>query len=125
MQSYTLSFCKFLRVKNYNHILLCFPHAADPPKIDTHPEGINAIVGQSVTFTIQPTGTEPLNYQWECKIGGESGGWQSCDVKRFPGANTSILTIPRVKKSNEGSYRCTISNCAGREISQCTTLTVG
>ena len=48
-----------------------------------------------------------------------------CDVESFPGANSSTLTIPSVHKSNEGSYRCTVSNCAGSETSESATLTVG
>ena len=99
---------------------------ADPPRIVTHPHGVkNAIPEKPVTFSVQATGTEPLNYQWECKIGDGSGGWQLCDVESFAGANSSTLTIPSVQKSNEGSYRCTISNCAGSETSQCATLIVG
>ena len=100
--------------------------AADPPRITTHPRGIkDTVPGNLVEFTIQATGTEPLNYQWERKIGGGSGEWQSCDVESFRGANSSTLTIPSVQKSNEGSYRCIVSNCAGSETSQCATLTVG
>ena len=94
--------------------------AADPPRITTHPRGIkDAVPGNPVTFTIQATGTEPLNYQWERKIGDAN------DVERIPGANSSTLTISSVQKSNEGSYHCTVSNCAGSETSQCATLTVG
>ena len=75
-----------------------------------------------MTFSIQATGTEPLNYQWECKIGDGSGEWQSRDVESFRGANSSTLTIPSVQKSNEGSYCCIVSNCAGSETSQCATV---
>ena len=70
-------------------------------------------------FTIQVTGTEPLNYQWECKIGDGN------DVERIPGANSSTLTIPSVQKSDKGTYHCAVSNCAGSETSECVTLTVG
>ena len=93
---------------------------ANPPRITTHPHVIkDAVTGNRVAFTIQATGTEPLNYQWEREIGGGN------DVKRISGANSSTLIIPRVQKSNEGSYRCTVSNCAGSETSQYATLTVG
>ena len=94
--------------------------AADPPRITTHPRKIEyTLPGNLVTFTIQATGTEPLNYQWERKIGDAN------NVKRIPRANSSTLTISSVQKSNEGSYHCTVSNCAGSETSQCATLTVG
>ena len=99
-------------------------HAADFPRITTHPEGINAVSDKPVTFTIQATGTQPLNYQWEHKIEG-SGEWQLCDVESFPGANSATLTIPSVQESDEGSYHCTVSNCAGSATSECAILTVG
>ena len=101
-------------------------HAADPPRITFHPQELkDAIPGKCITLTVEATGTEPLSYQWKLQRGEGSEGWQFCDVERFPGANSSTLTIPKVKKSNEGSYRCTVSNCAGSETSQCATLTAG
>ena len=100
------------------HVAFGF-HAADPPRITTQPRGKkDAVPGNLVVFTIQATGTEPLNYQWERKIDGN-------DVERIAGANSSTLTIPRVQKSDEGSYRCTVSNCAGSATSQCAILTLG
>ena len=48
-----------------------------------------------------------------------------CDVEKLPGAKSSTLTVPSVQKSNEGSYHCTVSNCAGSETSECAMLTIG
>ena len=102
-----------------------FLHAAQPPIITTHPQQLHdAVPGETVTFTIQVTGGEPLSYQWQHKTGDESGEWESRDMERFPGANSSTLIIPSVQKSNEGGYRCTVSNRAGSETSQCATLTL-
>ena len=43
-------------------------HAARPPKITAHPEeSKDAVPGETLAFTIQASGTEPLNYQWEIK----------------------------------------------------------
>ena len=101
-------------------------HAADPPRITVHPQELkDAIPGKCITLTVEATGTAPLSYQWKLQCGEGSGEWQFCDVKRFPGAKSSTLIIPSMQKSNEGSYRCTVSNCAGSETSQCATLTVG
>ena len=47
----------------------------------------------------------------------EEGGsekWQPCDAEWSDGAT---LTIPSLQKSNEGSYRCVVSNCVGNVIS--------
>ena len=99
---------------------------ADPPRITTQPEGLkNIVAGKPASFTVLVTGSEPLSYQWQHKPRGGSERWQDCDVKRFPGADSSTLTIPSVRKSNEGSYHCTVSNCAGSETSDSATLTLG
>ena len=81
-----------------------------------------------MTFTVRTIGTEPLGYQWQWKPAGEgssSGEWQQCDAQRFPGADSSTLTISSMQKSNEGSFRCAISNCAGSETSKPAKLSVG
>ena len=100
----------------------------DPPKVTDHPKSLkDAVPDKPVTFTIQATGTEPLHYQWQWKLktGDGNKGWLPCDVERFPGANSSTMTIRSVQKSNEGSYCCTVSNNAGSETTECATLTVG
>ena len=105
-----------------------FLHVADPPTITQHPEELNGVVpGKPVTFTVQATGTEPLSYQWQWKPAGEGSRkeWQECNLKRFPGANSSMLTLPSVQQSNEGSYCCTISNPVGSQTSKPALLSVG
>ena len=73
-------------------------------------------------FTVEASGIEPLNYKWEWKPA-ESKEWQQlCDTQEF---NSATLTIPSVQKSNEGSYRCVISNDAGSETSKPAELSVG
>ena len=73
--------------------------------------------GQFLKFTIQAIGTKPLSYQWQWKP-----AWQPCDAEW---CDSSTLTIPSVQKSNEGSYRCVISNCAGTQTSNPAGLSVG
>ena len=73
-------------------------------------------------FSIEATGTEPLNYQWQHKKGWESAKWQLCDTNSSGGA---ILTISSVQKPNEGSYRCVVSNCAGSQTSEPAELSLG
>ena len=94
-------------------------HVAELPRIAIHPEdSIAAIPEKSVTFTVQATGTEPLNYHWEWNPAKEGGSeeWQPCSG--VEGYDTATLTIPSVQKSNEGMYRCVISNCAGSKPSK-------
>ena len=100
---------------------------AEPPRINSHPQDLkDAIQGELVMFTVVVNGTQPLNYQWEWKSAIDDGGWQSCNVERFPKwCAGATLTIPSVQKSNEGSYRCVISNCAGSQTSNPAELSVG
>ena len=101
-------------------------HLAKLPRITLQPQELkDAVPGKTVTFTVQATGTEPLSYQWELHTEDESGGWQLCDVERFPGANSSTLTIPRVQKSDEGSYHCVVSNIVDSQISEAVHLSIG
>ena len=91
----------------------------------------DAVPGKPVKFTTVATGTH-LSYQWEWKPPSEAGeesseneAWQPCNVERFPGADSSTMTIPTVQKSNEGSYHCVVSNCAGGQTSNPAELSVG
>ena len=110
-----------------SHLLpVFFLHAADPPSITSHPQDLkDAIPGKSAKFAIHVTGTEPLSYHWQWNPAEEEGGskeWQPCPAEWSDGAK---LTIPSVQKSNEGSYRCVISNCAGTQTSNSAKLSVG
>ena len=103
-----------------------FLYTAEPPRITTHPQKVkDAIPGNSAKFTVQATGTEPMNYNWQWKPaekGSVSREWKPCDEGRSDGA---ALTIPSLQKANEGSYRCVISNHAGTQISKAAQLSVG
>ena len=79
---------------------------------------------ESAKFTIQTSGTEPLNYHWQWKQTeeGRSDKWQECPSKWSDGAT---LTVPKVEESKEGSYRCVVSNDAGEQTSIPAKLTIG
>ena len=112
----------------FNFLFLFFAsvYVAEPPKINSHPQELKDVVtGEHVLFTTEATGTEPLNYQWEWKPAIDDDKWQLCDVKKLPGADSSTLSILSVYESNQGSYRCVISNCAGKETSNPAKLSVG
>ena len=99
-----------------------FSFYAGDPQVISHPHDV--VPGNPAMFTVEATGTEPLNYQWEWKPAIDYG-WRLCDVERFPGADSSTLAIPCVQKSNEGSYRCVISNCTGSRTSNPAKLSIG
>ena len=106
--------------------LCTFLHVADPPRVISHPQELKDVVpSKSVMFATEATGTEPLRYEWEWKPVMGGGKWQSCYVERFPGADSSTLTIPSVQKFNEGHYRCVVSNCVGSQTTSPAKLRVG
>ena len=112
-------------LRDHNHILSLFHMyiIAVPPTITSHPQEIeDAVPGKPVVFTIQATGTDPLSYKWQWKPAEGEGGseeWQPCD------AESTSLTIPSVHESNEGSYRCVVSNIAGTQTSKPAKLSIG
>ena len=95
-----------------------FLYAAKPPRITAHPHDLKvAVQGKPVKFTIQATGTQPLTYQWQWKPAKEEDGsveWQPCLAGW---CNVAAILIP-MEKSNEGHYRCVVSNCAGSQTSE-------
>ena len=79
----------------------------------------DVLPGKAVTFSVQATGTDPLNYEWQWRqFGeqGEKGGWQNLS------SGGSTFQVMEVKA---GHYQCVVSNSAGSETSQCASLTVG
>ena len=107
--------------------LQCFVFCvAEAPRITSHPQNLKDVVpGTPVMFTVEATGTEPLNYQWEWESAMDNGEWQLCDVERFPGADSSTVVISSVQKFNEGSYRCVVGNYIGNQSSYPAKLSVG
>ena len=92
------------------------------PKIHSQPSSQEDIfAGKPFTLTIQATGTQPLNYQWQWKPFGkdDNSGWRDLS------SEGTMFQVMRVQSCNAGYYRCVVSNYAGSEISQCASLTIG
>ena len=107
-----------------NHTYHCFG-LDEPPKVTCQAKSLNKVCPETtISFTVQATGTGPLNHQWEWKPAKKDGSeeWQPCDAVWCDGAT---LTISSVQKSNEGWYHCVISNYAGTVISKPARLSVG
>ena len=64
------------------------------------------------------TGAEPLTYQWQLD---DTNLVSSSEVS---GITTNTLTINNVQESNEGMYRCVVTNDAGNTTSNAAQLTV-
>lgn len=73
----------------------------DPPSITTQPEGQTRSIGQSVTFSVEATGTAPLSYQWQF------------NATPISGATLSAFSKSNLQLSDAGNYSVIVSNNAG------------
>lgn len=83
-----------------------------PPIITQQPGPRIVNVGQTASFLVMASGSEPLAYQW--RRNGTS----------LPGANSITLDISNAKEQDAGSYDVIVSNGAGSVTSAAATLTV-
>ena len=88
-------------------------YAVNPPMITVQPVSLTLVVpGQSATFTVTATG-DSLMYQW-----------QTNGVNITTGANSASYMIAAVAESDEGEYRCVVTNAADSVTSTAASLTV-
>lgn len=87
--------------------------ATNPPTITAHPQSQTKGVGETATFSVTATGTEPLAYQWQKNTANLSGE-----------TNTSYTTPTLVLADDGNQYRCVVANAYGSETSSVATLTV-
>ncbi|WP_211256494.1 immunoglobulin domain-containing protein, partial [Edaphobacter aggregans] len=87
--------------------------AAAAPAITVQPMSQTASQGQTVTFTVQATGSPKLTYQW------------TRNGAPIPGAILSSYTTPTLSVSDSGSvYAVTVTNPVNSAVSTNATLTV-
>ena len=85
-----------------------------------HPvDQTNIAPGSDVSFSVTATGTAPLSYQWQ------KDGVDLTDEGSITGSTTATLTITGVMESDEGGYKCVVTNIAGMVTSSTAMLTVG
>ena len=85
-----------------------------------HPVHQTNIVPESdVSFSVTATSTAPLSYQWQ------KDGVDLTDGDSITGATTATLAITDVMESDEGGYRCVVTNIAGMVTSNTAMLTLG
>ena len=87
-----------------------------PPQVTAQPINLlKKLSGSTVMFSVTATGTAPLSYQWQ------KDGVNLNDGGSISGATTATLTITGVTESNEGGYRCVVTNSAGTDTSNTAT----
>lgn len=84
----------------------------DAPEIVNHPTNSTVYETESVTFSVDVTGSDPLSYQWQ--FNGVS----------IPGATSATITLEDVEMSDAGDYRVIVSNTVGADTSNAAQLTV-
>jgi outer membrane protein assembly factor BamB len=88
------------------------PGNATAPQITSQPADRTVTVGQTATFSVMATGTQPLTYQWQ-------RGTQNV------GTNSNTYTTPATQTSDSGAkFRVIVTNSAGSATSSQATLTV-
>jgi|GEM_PF-436104 plastocyanin len=85
---------------------------AQAPTIDAHPQALTVGPGTEVRFTVTASGTAPLSYQWQ-KDGADIAGATSADYD-----------IASAQESDEGAFRCVVSNATGSATSGTAALVV-
>ncbi len=94
------------------------PSIAAAPRITVPQAGGSARAGTNAVFTIKPTGSAPLSYQWfKNGVALVNGGTVS-------GANTNTLKISALTTNDTAVYHVVVSNPVGRATSPQTALTV-
>jgi len=82
------------------------------PVITSQPANATVSAGQTASFFVSATGSQPLSYQWQ-----KSGA-------NISGANSATYIINNTQSSNAGSYRVIVTNSYGSATSNYASLTV-
>jgi len=91
---------------------------ASCPAITTEPATQATTAGDSVTFTVAATGSQPMTYQWRyAGVPLDEGG-------RLNGTTTATLTIAPADFADAGDYDVVVNNACGSATSAIATLTV-
>jgi uncharacterized delta-60 repeat protein len=97
---------------NIDCIVIKYQSGIFAPGILSPPQSCRSAVGQSVTFSVMATGTDPLRYQWVF------------DGNIIPGATNSVLNLTGINSTNAGHYAVRVSNSAGYVVSSPAALNI-
>jgi len=89
-----------------------------PPVITVNPSIQIVDSGSTATFTVVASSMIPLSYQWQKDTSNMTNGG------RFYGVDTATLKIASVETSDQGVYRCMVTNSIGNVMSNEATITI-
>lgn len=82
------------------------------PSITTGPANVTVAVGQTATFSVAATGTQPLTYQWQR------------GTSNITGATGASYSLVAGSADNAATFRVVVTNAFGTVTSSAATLTV-
>jgi hypothetical protein len=82
------------------------------PSVYSQPSDQTVVIGQTATFNVGVSGTQPLSYQWT--LGGTA----------IPGATFPSLVLTNVQRNQTGTYAVVVTNGVGSVTSSNAALTV-
>lgn len=86
--------------------------SANPPLLTTQPQNQSVNEGAAASFTVEVTGSPPLQYQWQF------------NGTNLAAATNATLTITNVSLGQTGAYLIVVSNSVGSITSQAANLTI-
>ncbi|MGP8020497.1 MAG: immunoglobulin domain-containing protein [Limisphaerales bacterium] len=87
----------------------CF--TPEPPVITTQPTNQTVVAGQTATFSVSASGTQPLSYQW------------TFDTTNIAAGTNATLILTDVQSNQAGVYAVMVSNLVDSVLSSNATLT--
>ncbi len=88
------------------------------PIIQIQATNTNVITGETATFHIVVTGSQPLGYRWQ------HNGVDLADSTLVSGSRTDTLTIFNANSTDAGDYLAVVTNSIGSAVSNPASLTV-
>ncbi len=89
-----------------------------PPTIVVQPSNKSGPAGGSATFAVTANGGSPFSFQWQ------KNGSTLTDGGHYSGCNTFALTVSSVSSSDEGAYRCVVTNPYGSVVTNAAMLAI-
>jgi len=91
-----------------------FIEVYDPVTIEKHPQSTFAVPGSSAKLLCEASGSLPLRIVWERRLfagGGANDDWKEIQDKSYPNDQEAFeLTVSTPEESDQGEYRCRVSN---------------